>query len=329
MERRSILFVHTTEASFIKLDRELLAERYHVHDWRQRRKLGNPLAALRAVRRVDGVVAWWATWESFWPVLAARLLRKPSLLIVGGFDVANIPEIGYGYQQGGPQKRLSRIVIRAASRLMTNSNYSLGEIERNLGIPPERVTVVHHGIPDPFATAEPREKERLAVTVGVVAQSNLYRKGHLPFVRAARELPDVRFVVVGKWADDAVDTLRAEAGDNVELTGFLSDEELHDLLLRARVYAQPSFHEGFGISVAEAMLARCVPVVTPAGALPEVVGDAGLVVPLEDLADGIRRALEMDGAAARERIVSEFPLEVRRKGLHDLMDALLPPGTGS
>ena len=104
---------------------------------------------------------------------------------------------------------------------------------------------------------------------------NLERKGHRPFVLAARELPDVRFVLAGRWDDDAIDVLRADAPENVLFTGYLEDEELDAWFRRAAVYAQPSLHEGFGLSLAEAMLAGAVPVVTKAGALPEVVGDVG------------------------------------------------------
>ncbi len=119
----------------------------------------------------------------------------------------------------------------------------------------------------------------------------------------------MRFVVIGRDAGGA-EELRAAAGANVELRGFVSDDELHDAYGSAAVYVQASQHEGFGVSVAEAMLAGCVPVVTPAGALPEVVGDAGIVTPAGDLADAVRRALAAgpDGARrARERVSSAFP----------------------
>ena len=114
----------------------------------------------------------------------------------------------------------------------------------------------------------------------------------------------------------------------MRLTGRLSDEELDDLLRRASAYVQASRHEGFGMGVAEAMLAGCIPVVTAAGALPEVVGDAGVVVGPEPeaIAEGVRRALELGPearAAARERIVTRFPLQVRRDGLLGLVDDLL------
>ncbi len=129
----------------------------------------------------------------------------------------------------------------------------------------------------------------------------LVQKGQLPFVRAARELPDVPFVLAGKWLDDAVDELRAAASPNVELTGWLSQDALLERYRRAAVYVQASRHEGFGLAVAEAMLAGCVPVVVNATAMPEVVGEAGVLIESQhprEVADGVRRALELGPDAA-------------------------------
>ena len=134
------------------------------------------------------------------------------------------------------------------------------------------MTVVHHGVPDPFGPLdESREREPLALTVGHIVKTTLMQKGHQPFVEAARHLPDVRFVFVGKWHDDAIEHLRSLAPANVEFTGWLSDEDLEYLYARASVYVQASRHEGFGLAVAEAMLAGCVPVVMDVTAMPEVV----------------------------------------------------------
>ena len=100
-------------------------------------------------------------------------------------------------------------------------------------------------------------------------------KGQLAFVQAAGELPDVRFTLAGGWLDDSVERLRDLAAANVRLTGWLPQEELEASYRRAAVYVQASLHEGFGLAVAEAMLAGCVPVVMNVTAMPEVVGDAG------------------------------------------------------
>jgi glycosyltransferase involved in cell wall biosynthesis len=317
--RRRVLYVHSRKASFVAIDREILAESYEVEDLYQPGRVPNPVAVVRGVLRADLVFGWFASWHTFFPITLAWLLRKPSLLVIGGFDTANMPDIGYGHQRGGLRRWASRWIMRRAGRLVTNSDYSLSEIARNTPIPPERVTVVHHGVPDPFGKAPAGPKERLALNVGAVDRTTLFQKGQIPFVAAAAELPDVRFVLAGKWLDGAVERLRELAGPNVELTGWLSDEELQELYRRAAVYVQASRHEGFGLALAEAMLAGCVPVVMDVTAMPEVVGDAGVLISSQqEVADGVRRALEAGpcaGPRARERIVSTFPLEARREGI--------------
>jgi glycosyltransferase involved in cell wall biosynthesis len=326
-----ILFVYSRDSTFVEIDRRLLARRWKIRDWPQPRPLVNPLAAVAAVRKSDLVFGWFASWHTFWPVILAWLLRRPSVLVIGGFDTARLPEIGYGLQQRRIMGRVSRWTMRRATRLMTNSHYSRREIEANVGIPPERVQVVHHGVPDPFGELPTQSREPLAVTVGIVERRNLERKGLLPFVRAASLLPDVKFVVAGKWDDDSVEELRAAAGENVTLTGWIEQDELEALYRRASVYVQASRHEGFGLSVAEAMLAGCVPVVSEAGALPEVVGEAGIVLSgaaptIEEIADGIRRALALDDGAreaARRRILECFPISMRGEGLEKIVEEAL------
>jgi glycosyltransferase involved in cell wall biosynthesis len=162
--------------------------------------------------------------------------------------------------------------------------------------------------------------------VGAIDHTTLVQKGQLPFVQAARELPDVRFVFAGKWLDDAVEELRAAAPPNVELTGWLSDDDLHAAYRSAAVYVQASRHEGFGLAVAEAMLAGCVPVVMNVTAMPEVVGNAGVLIESQEpaaVAEGVRRALAMGpgaAAGARERILTAFPMESRRDGILRVVD---------
>jgi glycosyltransferase involved in cell wall biosynthesis len=328
VNRKRLLYVYNGKASFVMIDRAILAERYEVEDLYQPGRWPNPVAVVCGVLRADVVFGWFASWHTFFPITLAWLLRKPSVLIIGGFDTANMPDIGYGYQQGGLRRHASRWIMRRARRLVTNSEYSRSEIARNTPIPPARVRVIHHGVPDPFGE-QPGEKEREALTVGAINRGTLVQKGQIPFVEAARRLPDVRFTFAGKWLDGSVDQLRERAGDNVSFTGWLSDEDLHAAYRRAAVYVQASRHEGFGLAVAEAMLAGCVPVVMNVTAMPEVVGDAGILIHSqapEQVADGVRRALDLDpdaAARARERILTEFPMERRRDGILQVVQEAL------
>jgi glycosyltransferase involved in cell wall biosynthesis len=139
----------------------------------------------------------------------------------------------------------------------------------------------------------------------------------------------VEFVLVGTWQDDAIDYLRGIASPNVTFTGRLTDDELMGYYRKASVYVQPSLHEGFGMSVAEAMLAGCLPVTTCVGSLPEVVGDAGVIIDSADpklISAAIHKALAASADArtlCRERILREFPLSTRRQRLEQVISSTL------
>jgi glycosyltransferase involved in cell wall biosynthesis len=251
------------------------------------------------------------------------------ILVIGGYDVANLPEIGYGHYRPDIKRWVSRATIRRATALTTFSKSSQKEAATNLELPADRITMIYLGVPDPFADRGPVEKERVALTVGNVDRENLLRKGLRDFVDAASYLPDATFWMAGNWRDDAIDALRARATKNVTFTGELDTPRLVELYRRASIYVQASRHEGFGLAAAEGMLGQCIPVVSTAGSLPEVVGEAGVYLKsLEPkaIADDIRRAFALDGwlrSQARERILVEFPVEKRRRALFDLVEAHL------
>ncbi len=320
-----ILFVHNHAAKFVQMDLAILRERYAVREWYQQSRVVNLPVLIRAAAQTDLVFGWFASWHTFFPFLLARVFRHPSLLVVGGYDTANMPDIGYGSQRGGVKRWIARRTMRMATRLGAFSEFSRAEAIQNAGMPPDRVAMIYVGVED--CRMKSRPKEQLVVTAGNIDHANLLRKGLEPFVRVAALLPDIPFVVIGAWRDDAIDRLRSIAGPNVTFTGWVSDEQLQDYFARARVYVQASRHEGFGLSVAEAMLSGCVPVVTRAGALPEVVGETGIYVDSptpENVAIGVRRALELDwGTRARDRIVTQFPLAKRKQKLYALIDQVL------
>jgi len=166
----------------------------------------------------------------------------------------------------------------------------------------------------------------IVITVSEVEKTKNRRKGLETVVKASKKLPNVRFVLIGEWLDRTIEELRTINSENIIYTGFVSSEELRDWYAKAKVYVQVSYHEGFGCALAEAMVARCIPVVTRGGAIPEVVGETGIYVPYGDVdatADAIQKALENDsdlGEKARERILSRFRLETRRGKLLELVD---------
>jgi glycosyltransferase involved in cell wall biosynthesis len=319
-----LLFVHNGNETFVKQDRALLASQYVVHDWYQRSRAFDPVRLAQTVKASDLVFCWFASWHALTPVLLARRYNKPAIVVVGGYDTARVPEAGYGSQRGGLPRIVSRLIIRQATHLIANSQAARREAITNAGADPDKITTIYHGV-EPLPMGAPEERERIALTIGGVWQENLLRKGLLPFVQAAALLPDVRFIHAGKWHDDSIETLRHAAPPNVEFRGFVTEPELAELCARASVYVQASLHEGFGLSVAEAMTAGCVPVVTAAGALPEVVGDIGVVideVSPRAIVAGIRHTLDVPPGmrlAARQHVIQQFPMTRREQELYKLV----------
>ena len=322
MSRERILFLHENDSSFVRTDREILGQQFDVLDVDC--SAGSTLRQVfRSLRGADLSYSWFGLGYAARAVLVGKLLRRPSVVVAGGWDVASMPEIGYGAVRSRRGRVRARLVLRRADVLITFSDWSHDRIRALSG---REATVVYLGVDsERFRPHEP--KQELVVSVGNVTRENLKRKGMETFVRAAALVPDVPFILVGAHADAAADELRQIATPNVSIPGRLSDESLSGLLGRAKVYVQTSYTEGFGLAVAEAMAAGCVPVVTRSGALPEVVGHAGFYVRFGDpqsTAGAIRDALaSSQGAAARQRIRTLFSLARRRERLLEIVNEAL------
>jgi glycosyltransferase involved in cell wall biosynthesis len=272
-------------------------------------------------------MTWFASWHGLLPGLYARLQGKPFVIVVGGYDTACLPGIAYGHQRGGLKSALARAVMALASVRIGISEFTMRELAA-LGFGGAGDRLVPLGLdPARYSTA-PHREPGLVVTVGGVYRSNLARKGHEAFVRAAALCPAQHFVLIGPWRDDAIGRLRGLASPNVTFTGELSHADKVAWLSRAEVIVQASQHEAFGLALAEGMLCGAVPVVTDAGALPWVAGGTGVVVPAQDpaaLAHGIRSALALGavaGRAARDRVLAEFSVQRRAERLEHVLAGL-------
>jgi glycosyltransferase involved in cell wall biosynthesis len=317
-------------ASFIQTDVELLSERYEVRLIACR----SPLGLIRTIRGALSATCVYCWFGSFWflPVIVlARLLRKPVVIVCGGYDVANLPAIGYGNMRKGLSRWLGKLVFKAATVVIPFSKSAYREARQNAGIDPKKLHLIYLGI-DGHVGAEGIEvaKAPIVLTVSNIDESTLTRKGLMVVAAVTHLLPSVQFVIVGRSDPAAFERLRAAAGPNTRFMGFVDDATLQQLMSTAKVIFQPSLHEGFGMSVAEAMLHGAIPVVSDRFSLPEVVGEAGFYGDPDSpatFAESVSRGLAAGregSAAARQRIVREFSLDRRRAALLSLMDQICP-----
>ncbi len=215
--------------------------------------------------------------------------------------------------------RMQARVVRRLPSLLTVSQSSSGDIVRDFAVEPSRLTVVPVGVEHEVFVPPtvPRVPGRIVAT----ASADVALKGVVPLLEAVAKLRterDVELLVVGsvkKGGAVARTVVRLGLEDAVRFVHGLTEQQLVEVFGSAHVGVVPSLYEGFSLPAVEMMSCATPLVVTTAGALPEVVGDAALSVAPRDaeaLAVALGRVLDDDelaarlGAQGRARVVELF-----------------------
>jgi glycosyltransferase involved in cell wall biosynthesis len=266
----------------------------------RRETLYYPEGFARAARRVGAQLVHLPTPA---PVRAAGMP-----LVVTVLDLLPLRHPELFTRQTRAHTRLYVPFVRRATRLIVPSHYTRAEAIELLRVPPDRVVVIPIGRAPRFSPravdrdaleAELGVGERYVLTVGTLEPRKNLVTVLRAFRRVADAVPDVDLVITGGrgWRNDAFESELGGAGAarRVRLTGFVSDERLVDLYAGAACFVFPSLAEGFGLPPLEAMACGAPVIVSDRTALPEVVGDAALLVDPRDpaaLAAQIVRVLD-------------------------------------
>jgi glycosyltransferase involved in cell wall biosynthesis len=230
------------------------------------------------------------------------------------------------------RRYLSSIVpkqVAEATRVLAVSETTKHDLIERLAVDESLVSVVPNGVDERFFRAQPLSCERRR-TLGVPDEFILMvgtlepRKNHLNLFRAIRILDksvDLPLVVAGRhgWDYDEILAEATELADKgrVILTDYVADYDLPGLYAAARAVVYPSWYEGFGLPVAEAMASGAAVVTSSAPALKETGGNAALYCDPGDpecIADRIVEALSEqqqsdDARSARQARAREFSWE--------------------
>ncbi len=216
----------------------------------------------------------------------------------------------------------TRLSARRASRILAVSEHTKREVVGLLGIPPERVIVTPNAARSHFRPPAPAAIEQLRTRHGLPERFVLYvgtlepRKNLTTLLEAfalvSRSVPDVPLLIGGGkgWMYEPIFARLEQLNlrDRVKFAGYLPEEELPLWYAAATVFVFPSIYEGFGMPPLEAMACGTPVITSNTSSLPEVVGDAGLMVSPTDpvaLAEAIRRVL----------VDADLRAELRQRGL--------------
>jgi len=197
----------------------------------------------------------------------------------------------------------ARDAAERAAALITVSEFTKSQVVSLLGVDPDKVYPIHHGTRPLEFPVLPRE--RIILNVGAIQT----RKNIARLVEAFESVePDWRLVLAGSYGYGSEAILarigRSPAAERISVVGYVPPADLASWYAKAQIFAFPSLDEGFGMPVLEAMAAS-VPVITSnRSALPEVAGDAAVLVDPEDTEAlaGALRSLTSDPELRRELI---------------------------
>lgn len=293
--------------------------------------LGHEVSIATRLREItthaDFYFVWWWTW-AFLPLVFATIYRAPCV-ITGVFNY-RWPFNGRDYfRRPIWQRWLLRAALQKASANIFLSKHEYFSIICDL--PVQNPIYLPLAVDTEVYAFSDKRLEYVVLTVAWLSRENIQRKGIDRVIKSVPRVlsvfPQARFIIAGEKGTgySELRNMAAALGvaDSVEFPGVISKGEKIALMQKCSVYLQPSLFEGFGLGILEAMSCGSAVVSTRTGAVPEVVGEAGVL--LDEGVDTIAETTisllanaelrSSFGKLARDRALREFSISKRQVGL--------------
>lgn len=247
-----------------------------------------------------------------------RVSKIPKVMAVMDLSYLHYPKM-FKLKDLIQLKLMGGYSIKHAQHILTISEFSKSEIVKYYKIPEGKITVTYPGIKSQYTdklVGKKQTPKELFTKFEVHPPYLLFvgtlqpRKNITSLVSAFENLSgDLQLVIVGKhgWLyEPIIDRISSSPKKNqIKIVEYVADHELQVLYQNAICLVLPSFYEGFGIPVVEAMASGCVVVVSNTSSLPEVAGKAGIYVnpnDVMDIARGMKKAIELTKDERKEVI---------------------------
>jgi glycosyltransferase involved in cell wall biosynthesis len=253
--------------------------------------------------------------------------KVPTLLTVHDLSFIHFPEtftenlVSY----------LNRIVpwsINRATHILADSKSTKNDLIRFWSVPEDKITVLYSGVSRGFKPVTSikeirrvRKKYKLGdgpylLSVGTVQP----RKNYGMLIKAFREVADKydhNLIIVGGmgWMHEPIleEVSKQRLEGRVRFLGYINDRDLPALYSAATLFALPSLYEGFGLPILEAMACGVPVIASDSSCFPEVVGEAGLLLPADDVEAWSNALVEMiEDMSRRMKLVGAGFLRARR-----------------
>lgn len=349
-----VMYIYLEPTSFVRDDADILEKHAEVESFEfgtvSRGKifflLGRWVSQfiwlVRQWSRTRVIFGWFVDYHMLLPILISRVVRKPVIIFVGGFDCFDIPGLNYGIFSSRWRAPIARFIFKKATLLLPVSEKLVLSKNRYTLWPENREFGLRAEIPDlntkicPLPTGynasqwpffKGKRKSQVCTTGLIDSIRTFKRKGLDVYIETARKMPGTPFLIIGV-SDRMREVINRDWNppENIILHGRMAREDLKDIYRDVAVYVQLSRIEGLPNVLCEAMLCGCIPVGSNVFGIPEAIGDTGYVVDEPDpeaIADAIGKALNGDEEQrkkVRKRIQEHFSAETREAFITDLIN---------
>lgn len=339
----NIVYFKTHDSTFILKDQNILENNFNTDTYliKNTNSLTYVLAIIRLClfllfksSKYDLFFIRFADWHAAILSVFKTIYRKKLIIVIGGYDVASIPELNYGVHIKKLRSRAVTYSFRKADLLLPN-HFKLIKYENSFGldktyfggiltfveVPEEKIKVLFNGYDSDKFKLGNTVKEDLALMVVNIDNERTYRiKGVKYFIEAAKHIPEKKFCLIG-ISNNLIETKKESLPENLEILKFLLFDELLTYFRKAKVFCIFSLSEGMPNVLCESMLCECIPVGSNVSSIPDIIGENGFLISnthpehiKEQIINAFNAPAQM-GIKARNFIRNNFPLEKREKEL--------------
>jgi glycosyltransferase involved in cell wall biosynthesis len=285
MQKPKVLLVYVNYSTFVKADFEILSTYADVTKYQFKPGKGIFRTGIELIREMlflifrgykyDVLFVWFGDYHSLMPILFAKLLRKKSCVVIGGYDVSTLTELGYGAFSHPVRAFFTRITFKYAGIC-----FPVAEAlhKKLLLINPDAnaETISTRVDSGKFYFTEYNRPKRIITVSGTENRQRLMVKGLDRFRELALCLPEYEFILIG--TTEMVKSCFEPLPDNLLLVPPQQFDKLGQYYQNASFYAQLSRSEGLPNALCEAMLCGCIPVGTDVGDIRITIGHSGMTV---------------------------------------------------
>ncbi|MEM4346990.1 MAG: glycosyltransferase family 4 protein [Candidatus Altiarchaeota archaeon] len=361
MKKRKVTIFIATRSNFGERDAEIFRELgynvivcsskslfYPSEIFRYLRGISKWFEWYKKLKSVDIFFAWWAI--SFDIVLLSKIFRKPCIIVAAGAEIerGELPREYPCYENKSIfKKAITNLTLKFADKVISVSKYAKDSADKIVRNPTNEV--VYNSVDINIFKPIRIEKKPYITTVCWISKLRLNKKGLLPlleaFSRIINKYPEYFLIYVGDEIEsiggkEIIKRRAEELGilDKVIFMNFFKTaKDYVKFLNQCKIYVQYSWNETFGVAMCEAMACGIPVIASNRTALPEILGDAGLIADrgsiekgnIDDLVEKIEMLITDDHLCEKlskkgiERVKNNFSKELRKQKLKKIVESML------